>query len=760
MSTRSVFSSQQSQLQRTTSTTHLGKTNPLGLKASQRGRSMSMPDLTKSGHVASSTPATEVSLGAKKDLNNKRVQILQLQVQIAKGQQLPNSKGSVDRKARAAFEAFALAHQQNLSDNRKGTAHVYTLPEFFWSKYGDAFDQELHDYTLAQIQEYASNPEFENAVFVLGTMVTAKRPESLVQFDADDVGTISDQLEVDLRDAFQEAISTQDESYTKPTRERVLLATVGDMLNAEMKKHDLKPDASLEEIKESDMNRGEAIQSITARVKTMNRHVDAMKSLFAIHPTKFPNDEQIAQFNEYVTNSQWGEAKAMLAELMAPFKSPRETSRYMKSGMMRKINAFFQSQEDAAAAKALMKDFKTHFQPKILSPTERRNIIQDKKHIKRSDQIQDPAQFKKWYSVKSDSSMYKSFENKAVVIEGGTDGQMKFVNKVYPSDIDSPHYDEVAYSVRSDDGNDVNSSFRHESFQSHVSKVHPQNTVKQVQTKSRSAGIDAASFMFESPKTGLKLGVAICRDYSSRAYQHIADESLKGQIDHLQIVSAGVDELDDKKGMAKSSVALNDGLSQLPRAKSFVEDSPFRQDDGVTHIIKYDDSDKSFSIEANMKKSMFQSRPIDFTRDFAMDVSPPLHLQDGDDSSVESFETFGVNSGINPLLHQNVSDARNTLEVLYDQIDQANHFMKLIEAEEQKGGAADYSAIYAAINQDPFISDSTHLEADTTPKDAKFALNQFISGVKKNVAKTEKILSDGLAFLDQINVERLRHQHY
>ena len=215
MSIKSSIQHSRPPLQKTTSIDSMSKaqSNPLGLEAKKgHSRSRSMPDLTKTQFVGTTTPTQHVGLESKSGPNNKRIQVMQLQVKIDGDQQLPNSEQNLRRKAEAAFNAFELVHTQHLSDARKGTAKVYSLPEFYWSQYGDALTPEEHDFTLAQIQELAANPDFENAVFVLGTMVTARRPESLLQIEQGDLATLNQKLGGDFSEAYQEATSKADEA--------------------------------------------------------------------------------------------------------------------------------------------------------------------------------------------------------------------------------------------------------------------------------------------------------------------------------------------------------------------------------------------------------------------------------------------------------------------------------------------------------------------------------------------------------------------
>ncbi|CAM2064877.1 hypothetical protein SCOR_05850 [Sulfidibacter corallicola] len=741
--------------QNSTQQIQTGHTNPLGLKKS-RARASSLPDVTKDGHVASTTPAKKVSMTKAKEANAKRVQILQLQVNIAKQPQLHNSKGAIDTKARAVFDAYTKIHLDNVSDNRPGTAKVYTLPEFFWSEYGTAFNQELHDYTLAKIQEYASNPIFEDAVFVLGTMVTAQRPESLKQLDETDVQFLGEQLGKDLSNAYQEATSTADEVYKKPSKARILLATAGDMFNDELRHAGLSPDSTPDEISKAGFDRKGAMQSVTQRLKTMNAHASAMKELHAIHDSKWPDDKQIATFNHLVAKGQFAEARALMKPLTMPYHSSKSADRALKDATLQKMAAFFKAAGSSVEANVLMQDFRKNFYPNLLNSQERTGIDSRIRTMDLKSMSTGKRAYRDFFRIRDSSSMFKSFDNKAIIVEGGKDGKMDFVSKVHPSDIDSPAYERVAYSSRSQFNTVANAAFRHESFQSSIIKAHPQNNLRDVKLKAQEAHVDGDSFLFEAPKTGLKLGVAICRDYSSKAYQQIANSSLKGRIDHLQVVSAGVDELVASKGRAKTSIALNDGLSQMPRSVGFQKQDPFKQKGGVTHVVNYDASTGEYDIQPNTKKATLDTAPIGFSRSFSMDVSPPFHLKGHDASSIGSYDDT-TNATMNPLLEKTISSASNTMELLHDQLDTANYFEARVKAEKQKGMGADYTDILTDINNDPYLKAHNGNQDVTSEEEATALLNSFIPDVKKELKNAQKIYSDAVKFQERIAMDRLQH---
>ena len=144
------------------------------------------------------------------------------------------------------FQALETAQKANITDNRKNTAKVFTLPEFFWSQYGTAFSKEQEQYTLNTIQKFAQQEQFEGTVFMLGTMVTARPPEALKNIKNKELSTIQEKLNLNLSETHADATAAKEEPNGPVSENRRFLSSIGDMYNAALEKANNNDNANID----------------------------------------------------------------------------------------------------------------------------------------------------------------------------------------------------------------------------------------------------------------------------------------------------------------------------------------------------------------------------------------------------------------------------------------------------------------------------------------------------------------------------------
>ncbi len=635
--------------------------NPMGLIGTQSDPKSPPPSPKSQKHVGQMVPSAPVELQKDEKKVPKRIQMVQLQVNIEKTD-IKNTTQNLKGKVDTVFEAFAKMQDQDLVDNRKGTVPVFTLPEFFWSDYKSNLTESQQETLIQDIETKAKDPQFEGSVFVLGTMVTAYTPKSLSAMKHSDLTQIKEALgnlsnltnmeKLDFDQVYAEAMSPGVEDCTEDRHEaRALLATVGDMLNARLDKAGIPHNAPPEVLLEKNFDRDQEMKDILDTVKTMAENRDVLASLALLPNNKLPNRTKMNQIVDLVKNENPKAAMALLKKLFGKDFPPQA----INIERTKSIAAFFEKMQcDKKSITTMCGDFRRFYFSKSASNGERN------KFKKRLLLVFNKSKLK----LSSPSSMYKRTENKAMVVEGGPNGKVGFVHKLLPSHVDQPSY----FQHRDD------TSLIPQKLQSKRILANPQTEEPELGKRIKHFGVTSDNFLFESPKTGISLGVAICRDYSDGVYKDHFDQHLQNDIDHLQIVSAGVPNFKDHHGHFKTSVGLNDGLGSNPK---FSTDTTYGNKgdlDLQTDVVQYDPKTDQFSLDTQGRG--FKSKGMDLQdKSFTMGLSRPTHLQDAPLSEVESF-TSTTNQGSVNLMQKVIKDHQSSLDLAQKQLPEVTNLIK------------------------------------------------------------------------------------
>ncbi|MBO1319491.1 hypothetical protein [Acanthopleuribacter pedis] len=601
--------------------------------------------------MSKSIPPQQIQLNNAKVPTPKRIQLLQLQIASTHDKQYKNNTSGLLDKVDLVFEAFAKMHDQNFTDNRKGTAPVYTLPEFFWSDFKSNLTQDQKEMLMAAIQEKAASPKFEGAIFVLGTMCTAQPPESLTALRPQDLHMLQDQLgsdECDLSAAYQEAMGPEVENCEQYRNEpRALLATVGDMLNARLDALNIPRDTPPERLGEFNFNREQELATIVETVKKMATHRDALKTLAFMPKGSYLSSSKIETFRQKVAKKDWPGARKLLKKGLAPSFKQKDLDNLISKDL-RAINDFFQTFGSSKSNfSKLANTFRKFYYPNSATMPER-EVYEER--VSRQE-----AKAQSILRMRSPGDMYKLTENQSMVIEGGKGGKMETVTKLFPSKADTPSY----FSNR------LSNLLIPEKLQSSSIKANPEQNSSDLGDQINEAGITADDFVFDSPKTGVKLGVVICSDYTNQVYKAFFDEDNKDRIDHLQIVAAGVPSLKTDIGSSKTSIGLNDGAdgsSQFIRSDSEINNKR----DISTDVVEYNPQTQEFTIFSQSQE--FTKKPLDLeNKSYAVGVSQPIHLSDGDESSIGSFDE-NTNKGTINLMEKLIIDSETSISLWQEQL--------------------------------------------------------------------------------------------
>ncbi|CAM2070792.1 hypothetical protein SCOR_35775 [Sulfidibacter corallicola] len=756
-------------LQSHTPSVHPHKT-PSPLKLSSTPSNSSSPKLEAKGHVSHSVPIDQIALESKaKGDEAKRLQVVQLRINtIDDSGALPNSKASITAKAEAAFHAFEVLHHGKWDDPRPNTKKVYTLPEFFWNDFGHNLSPELEAHAIAEIQRLASQEQFEGCVFVCGTMTVAHAPEDLAKLVDSDLRQIEEAFGFDANalDPIKErAESSENENFKRePSRERKIMSAVGHEYNRALTA--LNPDAAQlapDELKDAEIDEGEVLEAAIKEIQFLDKNRKALMFLTSLGQGRQPSEAQLNRLRDLVQQNDaaaLAEAQDILASLVVPYKSAVGVKRDFKNlssvktilRLYTRVEKELKSQMQdppgrlpfqtvADAVEQKLPAFKNKFLPFYMTASDRtehksgvnRTKIKEESRGGRTVKFRsDPN--RQYTAVPMRHTMFKTTENKAIVIEGGIDGKMGSVSKVVPSEIDNPHYTKAATSGKGYSKNIQD--IRHESFSAFPSGNNPQTSRQQSIANARDVGIDASSFEFESPKTGMRLAVAICRDYSEGFYDALSSEHRN--VDHLQVVSAGVpsSKLPNHMDGVHTSMAVNDGLNSESKVKDFT-----KRQDAPSLIVDFDPHTRELTPRPMYGKQFPPTFPIDVNRGgFSVDISAPIHLDRAPDSDDESF-TSETESHMKDMIAELTRSEADQISRLGDQIQTATELKNHLELSEEN-----LPEVVEAINQNP---DLTAFNGEKPVQTAEEARSLLVSYIK---ARTSEQME-----LNTAQIKRLAH---
>ncbi|QTD49836.1 hypothetical protein [Sulfidibacter corallicola] len=591
--------------------------------------------------------AKKAPIQVHKERINKRMQVVQFRVDTVSEQVLDNSIDSLRKKADIVFDAFADLVQDNMVDNRPHTVKVFTLPEFFWSKFGDFLDEDTQTQLLDYIQDKAQNEIFENSVFVLGTMVVQTAPNALSKLERADIREIERELGLEddaLIEEFESATTLSEEDYARPDNpQRKQLAMVGHVFNAKLKNRDAF-DMTADEMKDAEIDRGALLQDSAKMVKfSLENQVALTKSFGILANDQFTRADYQA-FITAVTDENDAEAIQLLTKALSPFVEAGDVAKFQRQDLMA-FKKLFQDAGTFAKLKSKIKFFGKHVAPFTMSAREKSDHALG---VKRVDQDHRDA-----LSVDYDNTDVKNVHNRALVIDGGKEGKFKLMEKATMSDIDMPHYNEDAHEGSGFDRH-LKKGFPHHMAKSGLLGSHPNEDLPQTLQRSKSANITPQDYQFDSEKTGVSIGVAICKDYSSEWYSQFVDSGLKAsqKPDLGAIISGGVKESDVRSKFirSRSAVSINDGHSG---------DAAVRELSGNKKSLKPKDdfilnrSETGYEILINTEAQRPEKLPIGKVQGYSVEVGFTMHLEDGAASDDESY-TEETNSGTVSLLMEQI----------------------------------------------------------------------------------------------------------
>ncbi|CAM2063805.1 hypothetical protein SCOR_00480 [Sulfidibacter corallicola] len=666
------------------------------------------PKTNHSGNVSKTPSSSKVHLNSK-NAQAKRYQVVQLQVNTTHSK-LDNSNKNIYAKAKTVFQALETAQKSNIIDNRNSTAKIFTLPEFFWSQYGTAFSKDQEQYTLNTIQEFARKEQFEGTVFVLGTMVTARPPEALKNITNKELNTIQEKLGLNLKEAYADATAAKEEPNGPVSKDRRFLSSIGDMYNAALEKANKNNDANI--------TRETIFKNVLDRAGIMKDNLEGMKALWAVPHDAWPSNDDLAKLQQAYKNNKNVEVKNTLEEWMQPWSKKSTLDKEHIPAIMN----FFEKAGNSDNAKSLMGEFREHVFPNMV-PAE------EKSQLSANLDTKD----KKKYPEIDNKSMFRSFENKAITIEGGANGKMEFVSKVLPSLIDSPNYHNASSQPH----------FEKNAYQLHPSLNNPMTNTSTMKKNAKNAGVTPESFTYSSEKTGLEIGIAICRDYSDGTYGILADRKLKNTIHHGQVISAGVEHLNPKNMNSLKSLAMNDGANNV---YGMVTNDLKTSEQKNSHIFKYHDTQKSFTYEASPSNHKMQMQPIDNNNNYTFNISETVHHRDSRASSTSSLNSQ-TNVGAFDAVNKSIKSFKNDLAKVTAEIDSAADMYHALGGKmynnrggNDKSNNANENEIIKKVNSSLDILKHNNKNKVNDKETAKNTLLKFI----KEKSATEKDLKNNI----------------
>lgn len=638
--------------------------NPLGLTGTNSEPKSPPPSPKSQQHIGQMVPSQPVELQKDEKQVPKRIQLVQLQVNVEKTD-IKNDTQNLKAKVDMVFEAFGKMHDENMVDNRKGTVPVYTLPEFFWSDIKSNLTPTQQETLIQDIQEKAQDPKFEGAVFVLGTMVTAYEPKSLqaikqsdiqqIQTALGDLSNLKNQDGLDFSAALSDARGPSVENCSGDRQEaRALLSTIGDMLNDRLTRAQIPLDTPPEQMSQMGFDRDQAMKEILSSVKFMAENRNALANLALLSGGKIPDPQTMQKIVGLVNDKKTAAAKKLLQKVFGPgFPQQALTSNRVEgmSAVFAKLSC------DKSKVTGMLNDFRKCYYPKSADNGERGRFNTRATAMYKKGKAKQP-------KLGNPSSMYKQTENKAMVVEGGPNGKVDFVHKLMPS-----HMDQPSYFAHRDDENLIP-----QKLQSKRILANPKTDDAELKKRVTHFGVTPDDFKFESPKTGIKLGIAICRDYSDGVYRDYADPGLKDEVDHLQIVAAGVTKLKDHHGHFKTSVGLNDGMGTTSQ---FSTESAYGHKAGPdmrTDVVTYDPKTDKFTFLTQADGFESKGMRLD-DESFAMGLTRPTHFKDAPRSSVSSFNS-DTNQGSVSLMKQLVKDHQTSVSLWQDQLGEVSGLLE------------------------------------------------------------------------------------
>lgn len=442
----------------------------------------------------------------------------------------------IQQRADTTFAQMEQILLQKVTDTRRGTTQLFTLPEFFWNDFGSNLSQDDKAFALAYIQQKAQNPVFENAVFALGSIVSSEPSEHMASLTQADVRVIAEQLGMEPDHALAihaEALTTRSESFSEgPPLEMVQMTAVSSLAAARGGDH------------------GEAIREAAADIQLIKEHETALAMVAGFgSPDSLKGDNL-----KTLMSAEGAEAQRAALNKLCPHV-PKEAMRDLRA-----LKALVQATGGdrkrlgklASAYKKHMLPFKFCTLPTDTGKVPARNMKKDRSmfYVQRSRKeelsprvLQDAGR-----------TMFKTMHNEAIMLEGGSEPRL--VKKFAPSDIDDPAYTAAKPETLSDKA----PPFAHR-YRLAPGNTHPGMSEQQMAEKLGGAGFDPAQNLYHSERHQLDIGVVVCRDIITDHFQASVSGAVS-QADIFQLLSAGIGEGDFRKNLPSQDAlhSQNDGI--------------------------------------------------------------------------------------------------------------------------------------------------------------------------------------------------------
>ncbi|QTD48813.1 hypothetical protein [Sulfidibacter corallicola] len=625
------------------------------------------PKLSKKSKKRKSPKKPTIKTEIRK--TTKRMQVVQFRVDTVEKPNLENNLDNMKLKADKVFKAYGDLMDNNMVDQRKGTVKIFTLPEFFWSKFGDFCDEDLKTQTLQYIQEKAKDEKFKNTVFLLGTIMTQDQPESIKPLESSDIETIQEAFkdvlgleDKALEKAYEAATSLKEENYDKAdSKERMLLASVGKALG-ELLKND-----------NSDTDRSVLLQKAISDVKECLQNEEAFQnSLFLLSSKCKVKDSHLEAFVSAMNEPDEQKAKKELKKFMKPFLTNDQINGMKTEDLEGLKKLFLKGGKKVKNVKSLLKFYRTTVAPFSMEDKARQF------HFKACKR----ASIK--MSIGDKSTAFKTVSNQAIVLEGGPEGKMKLVPKASMSEIDLKIYNDQSHEGERFNRR-LKEDFPHHLAQSQKTKTNPSDSKKQVLDKTKKSGLKPQDYLFQSQKNEVTIGVGICLDYSSGFYHDFVDKNLSKEQkpDLLTVSSGGVkkESMKSKFGMGLQGVSVNDGYSGDTFYKPKDKDGGGLLDPFSVVVDRQKDGFVMKDMNTMEQNTMGQKLPIGKMEHYSVEIGMPQHLTRSKESDIDSFDD-DTNKGLIDQLEKEMKDIQDKMKPVKEQMDHLEKFKKAITLNE------------------------------------------------------------------------------
>ena len=617
------------------------------------------PSDASAPHMTSATTSSAGPLSTSQNTSAKRLQVINSLHDVRVGSGITDKREMIQAKVEAVFRQvdFWLDPSQERVDPRPTTTKIFTLPEFFWNDNGANLSVDDKQFALDLIHAQASDPKYENVVFILGSIKTAEPSEHFSLLDDAHLPQIAQKFDLEisnLQQALGRARTNESESYVGPPKDaQRILATIGSLANA----HGAAS---------SDPDR--AVRVATSNAELMKDFSNPLSLLSA-----FIREDRLD--NQFLQNFlAESDPDSQLALLQDIAKGDLPHSEVLKD--LDKLNTLFNryAPDNAGKLKKLMVAHREHYVPfKLVQTTSSRGRIRADNN-QRDDRTalywsqapeRKPMTTFKQLEQKG-ASMFKQLRNEAVVMEGGPNGAEKLMAKIFPSAVDDPQFEQTQTKSAKSNRPMYSRAMSHQPL-----GTHPDMSRDEVRGLSRQHGLGGDHFTFHSPKNDLDVGVVICKDLMTTEYREASSREV-ARTDLFQLISAKMERTQfEQRASGQTVLSHNDGAGD----GSWIV-RPGNRGNELGTTFQFDSTHDqyrvaSFDGKGPDGKILPLQGDLTLQRLGSVTVGPVIHREGAAPSSPDSHRS-DPNPGFKNMLVQ-------SLELSHSELSQIEHQLEVID---------------------------------------------------------------------------------